>query len=184
MVRFVPREQTFVRVAFRLIARCGKCHSASPGDELESPKLKMVLSNRNAGGDFTMLPLTRIPSLAAAGALFVLTTANIPARADELAQNLGPVGPHEPILTTVGSKRIIAFYEPDNGRCAVNAVVYDKTDAYTGMTTAARVRVGLNPREMVHIDSIDNETLNLQCGDNAENLAIVDAKFIAAGAAN
>jgi hypothetical protein len=63
-------------------------------------------------------------------------------------------------------------------------VVYDKTDAYTGMTTAARLRVSLNPREMVHIDSIDNETLNLQCGDNAENLAIVDAKFIAAGAAN
>jgi hypothetical protein len=50
-------------------------------------------------------------------------------------------------------ERVIAFYEPDNGRCAVNAVVYDKTDAYTGMTTAARVRVSLNPRQMVHIDS-------------------------------
>ena len=97
-----------------------------------------------------------------------------PARADELAQNLGPVGPHEPILTTVGNKRVIAFYEPDNGRCGVNAVVYDKTDAYTGMTTAARVRVSLNPHEIVHIDSTDNKTLNLLCGENAEKLTIVD----------
>jgi len=132
-----------------------------------------------------MYPLTRslFLGLAATGAL-ALSVASIPARADELAQNLGPVGPNEPILTTFGNKRVIAFYEPDNGRCAVNAVVYDKTDAYTGMTTAARVRVSLNPREMVHIDSTDNETLNFQCGDYAKTLKIVDPKtFIAAEAA-
>jgi hypothetical protein len=135
-------------------------------------------------GDLAMFPLTRILSLAAVGALVALTAASIPAHADELAQNLGPVGPHEPILTTVGDKRVIAFYEPDNGRCAVSAVVYDKTDADTGRTTAARVRVSLNPREMVHIDSTDNEMLHLQCGDQAESLAIVDAhKFIAADVA-
>jgi len=107
-----------------------------------------------------------------AAAVVVVCTLGTPARAHELAQNLGP-GPYEPILTTVGSKRVIAFYEPDNGRCAVHAVVFDKTDAYTGMTTAARVRVSLNPREMVHIDSADNESvksLNLQCGKNAEKL--------------
>ena len=57
-------------------------------------------------------------------------------------------------------------------------MVFDKTDAYTGMTTAARVRVSLNPREIVHIDSTDNESvksLNLQCGDDAESLALVDS---------
>ena len=47
-----------------------------------------------------MFPLTRILSLAAAGALAAFTAASISARADELAQNLGPVGPHDPILTT------------------------------------------------------------------------------------
>ena len=106
-----------------------------------------------------------------------------PALADELVQNLGPVGPHEAILTEVGSERVIAFYEPDNGRCAVHAVVFDKTDAYTGMTTAARVRVSLNPREMVHIDSADNESvksLNLQCGKNAEKLTIIDTDSLVA----
>ena len=120
---------------------------------------------------------------AVAGALLALTVSGTPARADEMVQNLGPVGPHEPILTTVGNKRVIAFYEPDNGQCAVNAVVFDKTDAYTGMTTAARVRVSLNPRQVVHIDSIDNKSINLQCGDYAETLALVDtSKFISAGA--
>jgi hypothetical protein len=133
-----------------------------------------------------MYPLTRIQSLslAAAGALVALTAASTSARADDLPQSLGPVGPNETILTTFGNKRVIAFYEPDNGRCAVNAVVYDKTDADTGRTTAARVRVSLRPREMVHIDSTDNKTLHLQCGDYARTLKIVDPKmFIAAGAA-
>ena len=121
--------------------------------------------------------------IAAAGAFVALTAVGLPARADELVQHLGPVGAHEPILTTFGNKRVIAFYEPDNGRCAVNAVVYDKTDADTGMTTAARVRVSLDPRQIVHIDSTDNKSINLQCGDYAETLALVDtSKFVAAGA--
>ena len=119
----------------------------------------------------------------AAAAGVVACMLGTPAQADELAQNLGPVGPHEPILTEVGSERVIAFYEPDNGRCAVHAVVFDKTDAYTGMTTAARVRVSLNPREIVHIDSADNElvkSLSLQCGENAETLTIIDTDSLVA----
>jgi hypothetical protein len=112
--------------------------------------------------------------IAAAGAFVALTAFGLPARADELVQYLGPVGAHEPILTTFGNKRVIAFYEPENGRCAINAVVYDKTDADTGMTTAARFRVRLNPREIVHIDSTDNKSINLQCGDRAEMLSLID----------
>src|SRR5262245_14602620 len=130
-----------------------------------------------------MFSLPRMQLLSFAASTGVLVISGTPTMADELAQNLGPVGPHEPILTEVGSKRVIAFYEPDNGRCAVHAVVFDKTDAYTGMTTAARVRVSLNPREMVHIDSTDNDSfksLNLQCGKNAERLAIIDTDSLVA----
>jgi hypothetical protein len=129
-----------------------------------------------------MLSRSQLLKSAAAGVV-VVCTLGTPARADELVQNLGPVGPHEAILTEVGSEGVIAFYEPDNGRCAVNAVVFDKTDAYTGMTTAARVRVSLHPREMVHIDSADNESvksLNLQCGENAEKLTIIDTDSLVA----
>ena len=129
-----------------------------------------------------MLSRIQLLKFAAAGGVIVCTLGT-PARADELVQNLGPVGPHEAILTEVGSERVIAFYEPDNGRCTVHAVVFDKTDAYTGMTTAARFRVSLNPREMVHIDSADNESvksLNLQCGKNAEKLTIIDTDSLVA----
>ena len=133
-----------------------------------------------------MFPLSRnFLKFAAAGAFVALTVSGTPARADEMAQNLGPVGPHEPILTTVGNKRVIAFYEPDNGQCVVNAVVYDKTDAYTGMTTAARVRVSLNPGQITSIDSVENKSLTLKCGDDAETLAIVGGNTrIARGAAD
>jgi hypothetical protein len=128
-----------------------------------------------------MLPIAHI-SFAAAGAVLVLTTASIPARANDLAQNLGPVGPYEPILTTVGSKRVIAFYEPNSGHCDFRAVVWNTTDI--NADSAARFQADLNPRQMVRIDTAENESLKLQCGDNAESLAIVDAnKFIAAGVA-
>ena len=82
-----------------------------------------------------MFSLSRIQfsKFAAMGSLVVLSTLGTPTRADELAQSLGPVGPHEPILTTVGSQRVIAFYEPDNDHCALHAVVWDNTDAHTGV---------------------------------------------------
>ena len=120
-----------------------------------------------------MFSLPRIQLLSLAAAAGVLVISGTPTMADELATNLGPVGPHEPILTAV-----IAFYEPDNGRCAVQAIVYDTTDAFTGITTAVRVRVSLNPREMVYIDSTDNDSfksLDLQCGDDAATLALVES---------
>ena len=123
------------------------------------------------GGKSTMLTLNRnrLLGFAAAGAFVTLTALDLPARADELVQHLGPVGPHEPILTTFGNKRVIAFYEPDNGHCAVNAVVYDKTDADTGMTTAARVRVSLDPRQIrayrQHRQQVDQPSVRRPSGD-------------------
>lgn len=121
---------------------------------------------------------SRLLGFAAAGA-FVALSAGLPA--EDLAQNLGPVGPHEPILSSVGSKRVIAFYEPAGGHCSINVVVWDRADE--SGDSVARVRVSLNPRQTVHIDSVENKSINLQCGDYAETLALVDtSKFIAAGA--
>ena len=130
-----------------------------------------------------MNPLTRIQLLgfAAAGALVVLAVVSIPACADELARSLGPVGPHTPILTTVGSKRLVAFYVPNDGHCAVNAVVWERTDV--AADSVARFRISLKPRQVVHLDSVD-ASLTLQCGDRAESLAIVAREFVAAGAAD
>jgi hypothetical protein len=43
---------------------------------------------------------------AAAGAIIALIVSGSPARADEMAQNLGPVGPHEPIITIVTAEAV------------------------------------------------------------------------------
>jgi hypothetical protein len=128
-----------------------------------------------------MFIFRKLSRSALAGTLVALGGYVLPAGADELAQNLGPVGPHEPILATVGSKRVIAFYEPGSGNCGLNVVVWDRTDDSGG--SAARVRVSLNASQMVHIDSPDNKSINLQCGDSADTLKIVDNKLITAGAA-
>ena len=120
-----------------------------------------------------MFSLTRIQFLkfAAAGAIVATIAASTPVRADEMVQNLGPVGPHEPILATVGSKRFIAFYVPGSGHCAVNAVVWNGDD--TEGNTAARVWVSLNPGETVQIDTVESKSLTLRCGDYAETLDTV-----------
>jgi hypothetical protein len=131
-----------------------------------------------------MSTLTRIGllGLVAASAFVALSAAGLPARAEDVAQNLGPVGPHAPILTTVGSKRIIAFYEPGDGRCAINVVMWDSSDG--SGDSASRVRVNLDPRQMVGIDSPENKSINLECGDSASTLALVDTGKVIASETN
>jgi hypothetical protein len=123
-----------------------------------------------------MFPLShnQFVSLAAAGAFVTLAAFNLPARADELVQLLGPVGPHQPIMASVGNKRVIAFYLPGGNTCAVHAVIGDND--INADTPAVRIRVSLEPGQIVHIDTTENKSLNLQCGSNAENLSIVDSE--------
>jgi hypothetical protein len=122
-----------------------------------------------------MFPLSRnFLKFAAAGAIVILSAASTPASADELIQNLGPVGPHEPLITMVGSKRVIAFYVPGNGGCNVQAVIWHVGDA--DANTAAGIRVSLNPGQTAAIDGAENKSLTLKCGDYAETLAAVDAE--------
>jgi hypothetical protein len=133
---------------------------------------------------FTLRHLKAL-ALPAAGAFLALAAAAGPTRAadvNDIVVNLGPVPAFEPILTKVGDERIIAFYVPDNGRCAVHAVVF--LDEYPhGVVSrfwgeeneAQRFRVELRNGQIAHIDSRDNETLNLKCSNNASKLAIVDS---------
>ena len=114
--------------------------------------------------------LTKLARLAAVGTFVIVGAFSLPVRAEELAQNLGPVGPRETILATVGSKRVIAFYTPDGGHCDIHVVVWDPTDAAARSTI--RVRMSLHPRQIVNIHTA--ESLGLQCGDNAEKLTIAD----------
>lgn len=110
--------------------------------------------------------------IAVVGAFAALTFLSFPAVADEVT-NMGPVAPHEPILTSVGSNRVIAFYLPGGNQCAIHAVIWDKTRVDSD-TSSARIRISLEPGQTVHIDSAEGESANLQCGRNAQSLALVD----------
>jgi hypothetical protein len=131
-----------------------------------------------------MFPLSRnLLKLAAAGSIIALSAAThspyaqtlaavSPPSAEGMVQRLGSVGPHEPLLTTVGTKRIIAFFVPDNGQCNVQAVLWNADDIEA--KSAAGVRFALNPSQTASIDSSPTETFTLKCGDHAESLASVD----------
>jgi hypothetical protein len=141
-----------------------------------------------------MLPFPRIQYLnvAAACAFVALAAASTSVHADELVQNLGPVGPYEPILAPVGNRRVVAFYVPESGRCIIDAVVWNNPDA-NGLIAkfwphmaylAERVRISLEPGHTIQIDSDEGDSLDLQCADKAATLTAVPAAgVISAGAA-
>jgi hypothetical protein len=105
-----------------------------------------------------------------AGAL-VLATASTPAFADEYVTNLGPVGPNEPILANFGGQRVIAFFVPERGSCAVHTFMWKDAGADAPYTTS-RVRMTLRPGQMARFDNA-HMSMNLLCGDDASTLAVV-----------
>ena len=120
--------------------------------------------------------------MAAAGALAALTVTGAPAHADQPLTNLGPVGPNEPILVTVGNQRVIAFYVPQRGECAVNAVVWKDADP-DAPYSSARVRISLKPGQMFQLDGGQRQSMSLLCGADASTLAVAaPAELILAGA--
>jgi hypothetical protein len=125
-----------------------------------------------------MFTLSKIATCATLVTFVVLGGFALPARAEEPIQNLGPVPAHVPIVTTFGNKGVIAFYEPDGAHCGLYAVVYNLADESGG--SAVQVRLGLNAGQIVSLDSPDDKSLSLQCGDSAEALKIVDSEAVAA----
>jgi hypothetical protein len=117
-------------------------------------------------------------SFVTAGAFVILTATGIPARSEQPSVNLGPVKPYEPILTAVGTKRVIAFFEPNLGHCAVRSVVGDIVDA--AADTAVQVRARIKPLQIMNIDAPGNQTIALQCSQDAATLMVVDQQIVAA----
>jgi hypothetical protein len=125
-----------------------------------------------------MLTLNKLAGYAALGTFVALGGLGLPAYADDRIEHPGPVGAHEPIMTTFGNKGVIAFYEPGENHCGLYAVVYNLADE--SGASAAQFRISLSARQVVHIDSPDNKSLSLQCGDDAETLRIVDPNTLVA----
>ena len=129
-----------------------------------------------------MFALSKKLKFAALGTLVVLGGSGLPARAGDMTEVLGPVGPNDPIITTVGRKGLLAFYEADGSHCSMHVVMWDRDDE--SGDSAAGFRVTLDPRQAVHIDTAQNKTLGLRCGNAANTLSIVDTgRMYTAGAA-
>lgn len=120
-----------------------------------------------------MLRSFQILSIAAASALSVLAATVMASAADNTGGNLGPVGPNEPILARVGTTGLIAYYEPDNGKCAVSAIVFDPTSNGEG-EASTRVRVALHPGELFYLDGVKNTRVVLTCGPDAKSLTVLN----------
>jgi hypothetical protein len=82
------------------------------------------------------------------------------------------VKPNEATLRTVGNQRLIAFYEPGGGNCALNVVMWNAADESGDSPT--RVRVSLDANQAAYIDSADKASVKLQCDDSADTLKIID----------
>src|ERR1041384_3666005 len=108
-----------------------------------------------------MFTLSKIATQTALCSLTVLCGFGFSAHAGEPVKNLGPVPPHQPIVTTFGNKGVIAFYEPDGTHCGLYAVVYNLSDE--SGSSAAQVRLSMNAAQVVNIDSPDSKSLSLQC---------------------
>jgi hypothetical protein len=129
-----------------------------------------------------MFALSKKLGFATVGILLGLGGSGLPARAGDMTEILGPVGPNHPIITTVGRKSVLAFYEAGGGHCGVHVVMWDREDE--SGDSAARFRVTIDPGQVVNIDTAQNKTLGLQCGSAADTLAIVDTgRIYTAGAA-
>ena len=109
--------------------------------------------------------------VASAAAVLAFTAVSTPASANEMVQNLGPVAANEPIIRTVGTKNVLAFFEPGNGQCNVQAVIWNVDEIETNPT---RVRVSLHPGQSASIDSSATASFKLRCGDHAETLTAID----------
>ena len=141
-----------------------------------------------------MLSFPRIHwlSFSAAGVLVALTALSTPVRADELAQNLGPVGAYEPILAPVGNRRVVAFFVPKSGYCAVDAVVWNNTNRRYLIAKfwphtadlAERIRTNVVPGQALQIDSDQGDRLDLRCDDKAATLKAVLATGVVASASS
>jgi hypothetical protein len=114
--------------------------------------------------------VSRSAKFAAATAIAALVGAS-PVLAEDVSTNLGPVGPREPILASIGTKRMIAFYEPDGGSCFVSTVVWDEA-APDAPYASARLRVKLEPGQAFDLDGAKLETIKINCGEGAGNLTV------------
>jgi len=78
----------------------------------------------------------------------------------------------EPILTSIGERQIVAFYEPEGVDCLLFASV--KKNIVAPPESVVRLRVALGPHQRIQIEGTDRKSLILECGENAAILTVIE----------
>ena len=114
-------------------------------------------------------------------ATFVMSTAVVfwtsaPALSGESRwQKEGDAGylPSQSISYQFGSKATSGYFVPQGSACLVSLMISDKGDPdRLSPTTAARVRLVLEPGQIAGLDSEEGRSLNFTCGAGAKTLVV------------
>jgi hypothetical protein len=89
---------------------------------------------------------------------------------DKIIERLGPAEVNEPVLSNIGPNALIAFYNLEEGKCAVQVLTWQRAD--TEAVGASRSRLTLTPEQQMNIDST-HDSLTLQCGKDASNIMLI-----------
>src|SRR5262249_32404763 len=73
-------------------------------------------------------------------------------------------------LVNLDDQRIVAFFVPERGGCAVNAITWKDTGP-AAPYASARVRIILKPGQIMQIDGAQPHAIGLLCGADASSLA-------------
>jgi hypothetical protein len=91
------------------------------------------------------------------------------AHSDELQP--AALAPIEAGSIRLGGTHLVAFYTPQDGQCAVTAVIEESVDEEPS-ASPARIRFDLAPGARAYIDDAGGKSVALECGSNAEMLRI------------
>ncbi len=81
--------------------------------------------------------------------------------------------PIQSISYEFGSRVMSGYFVPQGSVCLVSLMISDKSDAdRLSPTTAARVRLVLEPGQIAGLDSEEGRSLNFTCGAGAKTLVV------------
>ena len=80
--------------------------------------------------------------------------------------------PVQSISYTFGSKIASGYFVQQNSVCRVTLMVTEKIDPDLPSPTATRVRVMLDPGQVVGFDSDEGRSISLTCGEDAATLVV------------
>jgi hypothetical protein len=88
----------------------------------------------------------------------------------KIIERFGPVEVNEPVLGNFGPNALIAFYNLEDGKCAVQVLTWQRAD--TEAIGASRSRLSLSTEQKMNIDSTA-DSLTLQCGKDASSIMLI-----------